>query len=624
MRRRRVQALVIGSGAAGLAAALRLKALGVREVVVVTEGLQHGTSINTGSDKQTYYKLGLYGDEPDSPHQLARTLFDGGSMHGDLALVEAACSDRCFQHLVNLNVPFPRDAYGQFIGYQTDHDTRRRATSCGPYTSRAMCRALIDANRAAGTEVLEGWGVSDLIVLKGRRCAGAVARHARTGRWLALLADDTVFAVGGPGGLYRDSVYPAVHNGSIGIALEAGARAQGLPESQYGMASIRFRWNVSGSYLQAVPRLVSTDTAGNDPREFLNDALPDPDEVASLTFLKGYQWPFDVRRAAGGSSRIDLLVHRERCERGRRVFLDFQRNPARFAFSRLSAEARDYLVRSGARQRTPIERLCAMNPDAVALYAAHGIDLHRDLLEIAVCAQHNNGGLAGDIWYESDTIAHLYPVGEVNGSHGVARPGGAALNAGQVGAFRAAERIAARQAATGALRLDEAEALHVAAARVAAARRLLGGTRDWRADRADLRERMTACGGMLRDAARIVAAAAAARNLYTAICRDGYPSAAGNHGLMNRQLAFAHWAYLSAIAFQIESGTGSRGSALVLGPDGPVPEAAGFRGQVLETRFDGRRLRHRWVPRRPIPPATDGWFETIWARFRAGAIYPKP
>ena len=65
-------------------------------------------------------------------------------------------------------------------------------------------------------------------------------------------------------------------------------------------------------------------------------------------------------------------------------------------------------------------------------------------LEIAVCAQHNNGGLAGNIWWESTNIKHLFPVGEVNGSHGVNRPGGSALNSGQVGGFRAAEFIANR------------------------------------------------------------------------------------------------------------------------------------------------------------------------------------
>ena len=139
----RVHTLVIGSGAAGLNAAVQLVLSGVQDVLILTEGLSMGTSINTGSDKQTYYKLSLCGGEADSVTAMAETYFAGGGMHGDLALVEASLSARAFMHLVNLGMPFPRDAYGQFAGYKTDHDPRQRATSIGPYTSREMCRHLI-------------------------------------------------------------------------------------------------------------------------------------------------------------------------------------------------------------------------------------------------------------------------------------------------------------------------------------------------------------------------------------------------------------------------------------------------------------------------------------------------
>ena len=125
MIKKKVNTLVIGSGASGLCAALRLQHLGVKDSLLVSEGLQMGTSINTGSDKQTYYKLGIYGQEPDSIHDLARSFFDTGSMHGDLAFTEAALSVRCFQFLVNLGVPFPCDEFGQYIGYKTDHKIRR-------------------------------------------------------------------------------------------------------------------------------------------------------------------------------------------------------------------------------------------------------------------------------------------------------------------------------------------------------------------------------------------------------------------------------------------------------------------------------------------------------------------
>ena len=110
----RLDTLIIGSGAAGLAAAVRLDALGVR-AALYTEGLSGGTSANTGSDKQTYYKLEMDGAEPDSPVEMARDIASGGAVHGDIALVEAALSPVAFAHLVALGVRFPHDAYGRFV-----------------------------------------------------------------------------------------------------------------------------------------------------------------------------------------------------------------------------------------------------------------------------------------------------------------------------------------------------------------------------------------------------------------------------------------------------------------------------------------------------------------------------
>ena len=174
---RRVHTLVVGSGAAGLNAAVQLHRHGVPDILIVTEGLDQGTSINTGSDKQTYYKLGLYGTEPDAPALMAESYVQAGSMHGDLALVEAACSARCFLNLVNLGVPFPHDRYGQYVGYKTDHDPRQRATSIGPYTSREMCRALIREVHALRIPVLEQRRVVALVNVPdkdGFRAAGAI------------------------------------------------------------------------------------------------------------------------------------------------------------------------------------------------------------------------------------------------------------------------------------------------------------------------------------------------------------------------------------------------------------------------------------------------------------------
>ncbi|MBO4303692.1 MAG: FAD-binding protein [Lentisphaeria bacterium] len=621
MEVRKVNTLVIGSGAAGLCAALRLQALGVKDSLLVTEGVHMGTSINTGSDKQTYYKLGLYGKEPDSLYDLASSLFEPGAVHGDLALTEAALSVRCFHHLVDLGVPFPCDGFGQYIGYKTDHDPRRRATSCGPYTSREMCLALLDALKKTGMEILEKRTLAELVKVDGR-CGGALFLNGEDkNSFSCILAENTVFAVGGPGGLYQASVYPACHTGAIGAALKIGAKARNLPESQFGLASIRFRWNVSGTYMQVLPRFLSTEKDGKShEREFLFDGNGDAGKIHSLIFLKGYQWPFDVKKYPDGSSWIDMKVYEETVLKGRRVFLDFRTASAHApAMDALSPEAKEYLSRSGACSGTPLERLSKMNPSAIELYREHGIDLAKEPLEIALCAQHNNGGLAGDRFWQSENVPHLFPIGEVNGSHGICRPGGSALNAGQVGAFRASEYIFhCCQKPT----LDMEKAEREAERLLRDVERRLKGSRSWRTDRQNLQKRMTECAGHLRNIAKLRAAVSEAEQMVKEVTLQGYRSDdSPRQCLINFHLVPAHFVYLKSILFQAESGAGSRGSAAITDERGRfLPEDLSFRKKVLETVLDNGTVTSRFVPVRPLPE-TDGWFENVWREFREGRIY---
>ena len=136
LKEQKIAQVVIGSGAAGFQSALRLYQNGEWDLTVVTENINAGTSRNTGSDKQTYYKLTLSGKDPDSVENMAEDLFAGQCVDGDQALCEAALSARCFFALTELGVPFPCTEQGEFMGYKTDHDRGRRATSAGPYTSR--------------------------------------------------------------------------------------------------------------------------------------------------------------------------------------------------------------------------------------------------------------------------------------------------------------------------------------------------------------------------------------------------------------------------------------------------------------------------------------------------------
>lgn len=328
-----VNTVVVGTGSAGYCAADRLAQFGQHDVLVIADTINAGASRNAGSDKQTYYKLTLAGDGPDSVGEMARILFDGGAMDGDIALTEAALSARCFYNLVEAGVEFPSDRHGQFIGYKTDHDPRQRATSVGPFTSKSMVEHLEERVRSRGTEIVGGVRVVDLIVDRSGeipRCVGLLGLRrdvvADQGcPFILIAARNVVLATGGPAGMFADSVWPHGQWGATGAALRAGAVGHNLPEFQFGLASLRPRWNVSGTYMRVVPAFVSVGPDGTE-HDFLAEVIDDPGALTSLIFRKGYQWPFDIDKVHDGSSLIDILTYRETVMRGRRVFLDFRIN----------------------------------------------------------------------------------------------------------------------------------------------------------------------------------------------------------------------------------------------------------------------------------------------------------
>ncbi|MGQ9732433.1 MAG: FAD-binding protein [Candidatus Zipacnadales bacterium] len=645
-----VQTLIIGSGAAALNCAEHLWEMGVRHIAIATDKLGGGTSNNSGSDKQTYYKIGIFGDTPDSPMEFARALFAGGMCHGDVAYCEALGSAPEFFHLCRNGVPFPFNRYGAYVGYKTDHDPRQRATSAGPKTSMFMfAKALMNVRRQ-GTPIFDRHEVIALLTAGNaaeKRVVGAVALdHARLkadNLGLVLFnAENVVMATGGPGELYAESVYPPGQIGNHGIALEIGAIANNLSESQFGLASIGFRWNLSGTYQQVVPAYFSEGDDGQR-RYFLNDYHETMRQEATNIFLKGYQWPFHAARLQNcGSSIIDIAVYNER-QAGRRVYLDFVSNPVPgegmepFSLDNMEPEAVLYLQRSGALQETPYERLAHMNQPSINLYAEHGVDL-REPLEIAVCAQHCNGGLVGNIWWESN-IKHLFPIGELNGSHGV-RPGGSALNAGQVGGLRAATYIAnvyngpplaPIQFVTVAARQVEHE--------VARLRQMLNGTTgmDSAALRRDIQERMTRHASFVRSVQGVAQAVAEARAQWQKVRAKGIKAKSPEDlptAIQNEHLCLTQLCFLETIHALIQRGGGSRGAYMILDEEGDrwveskrgqeLPhrsENEAMRKEILETRVNEKgEVEVYAVAVRPLPE-DDSWYETTWREWQEGKIY---
>ena len=593
---------------------------------------------------------------PDTAMEFAGTLTAAGACHGDTALVEGLCSLREFYHLVQAGVPFPHDPSGASPGYKTDHDPAERATSAGPKTSKFMAECLQRQMQRYGVEVFDKCEPIELVTSGGRIVAMICIDRSRLeeplGGLAVFAAENWILATGGAGEIYADSVYPRGQIGMHGLAFRAGLVGVNLTESQYGLASTKHRWNVSGTYMQVVPRIFSADARGGDEREFLTEYFDSTAEMAGNIFLKGYQWPFDAQRIAGKRpSLIDMAVHQETVVRGRRVWMDFRHNPVgrpewrEFSIAELIPEAREYLEKAAATQAAPILRLEHMNRPAIEIYAEHGIDLRRDPLEIAVCAQHHNGGFAVNKWWESN-LAQTFVIGEMAGTHGVKRPGGSALNAGQVGGLRAAEFIAnvypadppdlpscrgAIAAAVGAV-LDRMEKLKGPDGKATA-----------REELAEIRGRMTRCAAHLRSARSVDKALGEAVAQYRRLKSGGLKADSPGgvvEALQVTQQCLMQVAALFAIREMLARGAGSRGSHCVLDDAGEEmrpalidpdtgmpyrvkPEQESLRDHILCVRYDeGREHLFECWDEKPRPiPERDVAFETAWREFREGKIY---
>ncbi|MBA7843713.1 FAD-binding protein [Klebsiella sp. RHBSTW-00484] len=648
----KADALVVGSGAAGLRAAVELKRR-QQNVLLATAGLYMGTSACSGSDKQTLFTAATAGNG-DSFLKLADALASGGAMDHDTAYVEAVGSLHTLGGLQFLGLELPEDRYGAILRYQTDHDEAGRATSCGPRTSRLMVKVLLEEVQRLNIPLLSSATIIKLLRQRddsgSERVVGAImatGSRAHNPWGLALVvAPNVVLATGGPGELYRDSVYPHKCFGSLGLALEEGMTLTNLTESQFGIGTPRslFPWNLSGTYVQVIPYIYSVDSDGNE-HNFLADYYRTTQELASNIFRKGYQWPFHATRVMDfGSSLLDMAVAHEQ-QLGRKVYMDFNRNPEAvpgdhpFSLERLDDDVRAYLENNDALAALPIERLRQMNPLSIALYKMHGHDLAQEPLQFAMNNQHMNGGIEVDIWGQT-SLPGCFAVGEVAGTHGITRPGGAALNAGQVFAVRLARYIAQ------AGRHDHPDDLHtLAATAIATVREVISQAlanpsgMSLLMVKKQIQARMSDSAGFLCRAEDIGHASRDAQLLLEFVQQHGLTI---NHPaeiaelFMWRQLTVTSAAVLTQLDQYVAAGGGSRGARIVLDESANcVPQTR--HGQCEAWRFRPERLEdksEKWnihylspqfvVFRQPIrqSPKTEGvWFEKNWPEFLSGHIY---
>ena len=202
----RCECLVLGSGAAGLRAAVEAKREGI-DVLIASFSLYGGTSACSGSDKQTLHTAGT-SNNGDNFKQLAKDIAAGGAMDDDQAYIESVGSIGAFAGLQYLGLPLPQDRFGSVLRYQTDHDEVGRATSCGPRTSRLMVKVLAEEAVRLGIPFLRKCEGVQLLVDKSsdsERIAGVMVidrEHQENPYSMSvILAPRVVLATGGPGEL---------------------------------------------------------------------------------------------------------------------------------------------------------------------------------------------------------------------------------------------------------------------------------------------------------------------------------------------------------------------------------------------------------------------------------------
>jgi len=215
--------LVIGSGAAGLRAAIEAAEYG--EVVVVTKA--------GGEDSNSYYAQGGLAAVMDAADSLeshvADTLAVGGGLNDEQ--VTHHVISRAPEHIEEMRrwgVGFDADGEKLRLGREGGHSRHRIVHADGDATGRVLCDVLLKRARQAPTvKVFDRCFVIDLVTDPpaggpAARCIGALTYHPRYGLQL-ILAARTILAAGGAGMLWRETSNPTIATAdAMALCFRAG------------------------------------------------------------------------------------------------------------------------------------------------------------------------------------------------------------------------------------------------------------------------------------------------------------------------------------------------------------------------------------------------------------------
>ena len=438
--------VIVGAGLAGLFTALKLAPFPVT-VVSATPFGQGGSSV--------WAQAGIAaalaeGDSPEA-HAVDTIRAGAGIVDEKIALLLAREARDRVEDLLRYGVPFDKDLEGHLdLAREAAHGARRILHVKGDTAGRAIMAALTAAARATPSiQVLEGWGVRDLVIRDGQIAGIEVARvdASPLARGMVLEACAVVLATGGSGQLFAITTNPRESRGEgIAIAGRAGATI------------------ADAEFVQFHPTAINV---GRDPTPLATEALRG--EGAILINGRGERFLRVLHEDAelGPRDIVARGVYREMMS-GRGAFLDCRKIGVEFP---------------------------EQFPTVFAACEAAGLDPRREPIPVAPAAHYHMGGVLTDANGRA-TVEGLWACGEVasTGAHGANRLASNSLLEAVVFGARVAQDICERMPTSRAVALD-----------VALEQTAVAAEPDSQAVRT-LRRTMTAKVGVIRDDASLASA----------------------------------------------------------------------------------------------------------------------
>ncbi len=230
-------AVIIGSGAAGLYAALKIS-----QQINLPEGILLVTKSILGESNSRYAQGGIVGVVHQNPEDKI-SLHVNDTMKAGAGLSKektteyiSAASDEVLNDLITNGVNFDRDENGNLtFTLEAAHSMKRILHSGGDATGKGITEALARAvEKDENIHIMENSMAVELLVTSNKECKGAIIYNELTGEHEVVYTSALILATGGAGQVYKYTTNPEGATGDgIALAYEAGAVIQDMEFIQF-------------------------------------------------------------------------------------------------------------------------------------------------------------------------------------------------------------------------------------------------------------------------------------------------------------------------------------------------------------------------------------------------------